>query len=644
MKKDFHLEKAVLTLPEVVVTGEKVTKNEVSRVALSRDEMATVPGTAGDVLRSLQTLPGVNGSGDYSDALLVRGGGVLDNLFLLDGIPLIFPYHFAGLLSTLNSNLIQSVDFSAGGFGPGYGGYYGGLIDLTQRSPRSDRWGGNVEVTPILSGGGVEGPVGQDGSFSLSGRRSYLEVFSPLLTGFNPVPSFYDYQAKYSLKLSPRVQADFEAFGSGDAMGLSLQNGFSVVPGTGGVLDFLDYNNGFDSQGIRIRYSGEDGNTLTDTAYHTTFSMGVSTHETYLNLHSEDFGNRFDWLHVIGPGAQLEAGWQYDHSTTSSAIKMGLLPAQDDLDPFNFLFEYSHIGSGTAGSDNLSLYFNQKFQSRNQKLDFAIGGRLDYESYNHDADPSPRLSLAYQFSDDTVLKASYGFYSQQPFFGLYSVRGFGNPQLTSEWSSTAVLGLEQKLGGDFLARLEGYNKDLSRLMEIDPNVNYSNSGSGNSRGVELFLRVLPGGPFMGWVSYALCDSERRDGPQAPLHPYIYDQPNVVTAVASYRITSAWDAGFKIHYATGSPYTPIIGNRNIEEGYAPLYGPENSARLPDYFRVDFSTSLRTVYDTWQWRVFLEVWNLTDQQNIETYAYNSDYTQYQPVYEFPLLPYLGLEAGF
>ncbi len=130
-----------------------------------------------------------------------------------------------------------------------------------------------------------------------------------------------------------------------------------------------------------------------------------------------------------------------------------------------------------------------------------------------------------------------------------------------------------------------------------------------------------------------------------MHPYIYDQPNVLTAVANFKITSRWDAGLKWHYATGSPYTPVIGsNINVNGGFIPIYGPEDSARLPNYMRLDFSTSLNTVYPTWQLRLFLEVWNVTNNQNIETYAYNANYSQTQPLTEFPLLPYLGFEVSF
>ena len=647
-RKDiFYLEKQVLTLPEVVVTDNKTPKPQVSTETLSKDEMASVAGTAGDVLRALQTLPGVNGSGDYSDALIVRGGGILDNLFLLDGIPLIFPYHFGGLLSTLNSNLIKSVDFSAGGFGPEYGDYYGGLIDITQNDPRSDRWGGRVEVTPILSEAGLEGPVGSDSSFSLSGRRSYLEVFSGLLTGFDPVPSFYDYQAKYSLQISSEVHMDFQSFGSGDNLGLNLQSGFSIIPETQNLAgNNLIYHNGFDSQGVNLKWSGKDGNSITDTAYHTTFSLGVTGENYYFNLNSENFGNRFDWLHDMGPNAQLEMGFEYVHGITGSSIEMGLLPGQDDLDPFNFLYEKSEVSDYTANTDNLAFFFDQKFKTKDKKLDLSIGGRWDYQSYNHEGDPSPRLSMGYHFSDNTVLKASYGFYAQEPFLGLYSAPGFGNPNLTSEWASSAVLNLEQKVSDIFSIRLEGYNKDLSRLIELSEGTNYNNNGSGYSRGAEVFLRFYPTDRFLGWISYALSDSERRDSPNSPLHPYIYDQPNVITAVVSYKLNPGWDMGLKWHYATGSPYTPVIGSNYSysNNDYIPVYGPEDSARLLDYMRLDFSTSFKTVYPTWSWRVFLEGWNITNYQNVETYSYNSNYTESEALTEFPILPYLGFEVTF
>jgi hypothetical protein len=71
---------------------------------------------------------------------------------------------------------------------------------------------------------------------------------------------------------------------------------------------------------------------------------------------------------------------------------------------------------------------------------------------------------------------------------------------------------------------------------------------------------------------------------------------------------------------------------------------NSARLPDYHRLDISTSLRTTYETWEWRVFLEILNLYDQPNVFAHTYNVDYTQRKDLRQLPLLPYFGFEVSY
>jgi hypothetical protein len=71
---------------------------------------------------------------------------------------------------------------------------------------------------------------------------------------------------------------------------------------------------------------------------------------------------------------------------------------------------------------------------------------------------------------------------------------------------------------------------------------------------------------------------------------------------------------------------------------------NSARLPDYARLDLSTSLTTLYDTWQWRVYLEIINALNNQDVLGYQYNRDYSQPTPVKDLPFLPYIGFEAKY
>ncbi|HTC22437.1 MAG TPA: hypothetical protein VK859_16400, partial [bacterium] len=123
-------------------------------------------------------------------------------------------------------------------------------------------------------------------------------------------------------------------------------------------------------------------------------------------------------------------------------------------------------------------------------------------------------------------------------------------------------------------------------------------------------------------------------------------------VGVYKLNPGWDTGIKILYTTGLPYTPVasaaqtIDNSGTQPVtyYKPTYDATDSARLPDYFRVDFSTSIKTVYNTWEWRLYLDISNILHTQNVLGYDYNASYTQKNPEYDLPFLPYLGVEVKY
>src|SRR5665213_3757700 len=135
-RKDFYLERDWFTLPEVVVSTNKIPKTQVSHETISKEELTEVAGSQEDVLKAIQSLPGVANAGSYDGRLLVRGNGPNDNQYFVDNIPIGYPYHF-GIASTLDSNLIKDADFYSGGYGAQFPNSLGGLVDLTQRDPRS---------------------------------------------------------------------------------------------------------------------------------------------------------------------------------------------------------------------------------------------------------------------------------------------------------------------------------------------------------------------------------------------------------------------------------------------------------------------------------------------------------------------------
>ncbi len=646
-QKDFYLIREGFSLPEIVVSASKESKTAVSHESVSKDELRSVPGTAGDVLRALQSLPGVAVAGDFSGQLIVRGGGPEDNLYLMDRIPLAFPFHFGGLLSTVNSDLIKNVDFSAGGFGPAYGNYWGGVVDITQRDPRRDRWGGRAEVNMLLSEGLLEGPITSNSSLALAGRRSYLELFSGLFTGgsLTVIPSFGDYQFKYSYDYSKQTHWDFQAFGSNDRIGLTIKPDSDLAKQDPAYAGEFSFHNTFDSQGFNYRRYCDGQNTFLATLYHTNFYFG--THmgkDLHLDINFEDYGGRFDWLYDFDESNHLRLGMEVDHTITGNNSYFVDIPGEGQPN-FDLTTSPRISASETTLADNFGFYVEQKFKWFDKKLEVTAGLRADYLAYNSHFTWGPRLAAAFLLTPETTLRGSFGYYYQLPWQGPYLDPSFGNPNLFSERAVSSILGFEQKLRDGFYFRVEGYNKDLTNVVVSDPLTHYSNIGTGYSRGIEFFIRRAPTERFFGWISYAFSDSLRHNSP-GDTHVYDYDQPHIATLVASYKINPGWDVGFKWRYSSGQPTTPILGAvfDSLNNRYLPFYGPLNSSRLPDYHRLDFSTSLTTVYDTWQWRFYLEILNVYNHPNVFTYDYNSDYTQRRELLQLPFLPYIGFEMKY
>ncbi len=645
--RDIYLERDQFSLPEVVVTGSREKKAQVSHEVLTQEELKSVPGTGGDVFRALQSLPGVAVAGDLSGQLLVRGGGPQDNLYLVDRIPLAFPFHFGGVISTVNSDLIKILDFSAGGFGPQYGNSWGGVVDITQRDARRDRWGGRVEVNMLLSEGLVEGPITADSSLALSGRRSYLEIFGGLFAGsiLTAIPAFGDYQGKYSWDPSRQTHFDLQAFGSDDQLGLTISPNSDLAKQDPAYAGVFDFHNGFNSQGLNFKQQIDADDLLWATLYHTVFFF--DTHlgqDLHLDINYEDWGGRFSWTRDLQDGSKLDLGMEVDHTLTGNDSYFVDIPGEGQPN-FDLTTAHKISANETTVADNLGIYCEQKFIGFEGSMEAAVGLRADYLDYNGHFTWGPRLSAAYHLSPDSTLKGSYGYYYQLPYQGPYLDKDFGNADLLSEQAVAAVLGLEQKLGEGWSARLEAYTKELTNVVVSDPVLHYSNLGTGNSQGIELFLRRAPTERFFGWVSYALSTSIRHNAP-GETHVYDYDQPNIATVVAGYKLDPGWDLGLKWRYSSGLPTTPIVGSTYdpVYNRYLPSYGPINSDRLPDYHRLDLSTSLTTTYDTWEWKVTLEILNVYNHANVLAYDYNSDYSTYKSIFQLPFLPYLCFEAKY
>jgi hypothetical protein len=166
-----------------------------------------------DVSRYIQTLPGVTfGSSDFRNDLVVRGGSPLENLYIVDNVEIPNINHFANFASAggpvgmINGELIDNVTFLSGGYPAPYSNRLSSVLQVAQRDGSRDALQGQLTLGFGGAGAIGEGPLGKKGSWILSVRRSFLDLFTRDI-GIGGVPIYGNVEGKvvYDLNSSNRI-------------------------------------------------------------------------------------------------------------------------------------------------------------------------------------------------------------------------------------------------------------------------------------------------------------------------------------------------------------------------------------------------------------------------------------------------------
>ena len=171
----------------VVVTGEKKDDNvktvQMGMEKLDVKSIQDIPVLLGekDVIKTIQLLPGIKSGGDGNTGFYVRGGAADQNLILLDEANVYSASHFLGFFSVFNSDAIKDITLFKGEMPSEYGGRLSSVLDIKMKDGNTKDFGVNGGIGLIASRLSVEGPIVSDkGSFSISGRRTYLDLFLKL--------------------------------------------------------------------------------------------------------------------------------------------------------------------------------------------------------------------------------------------------------------------------------------------------------------------------------------------------------------------------------------------------------------------------------------------------------------------------------
>ena len=664
---------------EITVKGERPPR-EVTRRTLERREINRIPGTSGDALRSLQSLPGVARPPGLAGLLIVRGSAPEGTAYFVDGsdVPLI--YHFGGLSSVVPTELLDQIDFYPGNFSAKYGRKMGGVVDVALRKPDTKCYGDYGKPTDktgcyhamaqadlIDLRTMVQGPIPgtKNWSFAAAGRYSWFDKWlKPALeaagSSVTSAPVYSDYQviAEHNTGES---RTSLRMFGADDRFEVIITDPAAQDPVFGGSLRFGEsFIRGQILNEAKLSQAVDLTSMVSIGRDQVHFGLGILRFD--LDLHPIYW--REELSAKVAKGVKLNAGMDFAMSPFKVLVRAPLPPRPGEPDPGRFASR-PVLESQSSGFGFRPAWYVEGELTPLDRLRVVPGVRLDFARDSGHADFSPRINARYDlvkgvgaepgagvaFTRRTSIKGGAGVYNQPPEY-QETDKVFGTPNIESNRSVHYSLGVEQELTRHVELSVEGFYKDLTNQVARTPTASgytYNNLGTGSVKGIETLLKFKPDDRFFGWIAYTVSRSVRKDFPGGDEYLFQYDQTHNLIVLGSYRLGRGWEFGARFRVVSGPLDTPVVGPPSLPAIYAAdagsyvaLQGKPYTSRLPLFHQLDLRVDKRWQFKSWALSTYLDVQNVYNHPAAESFVYNFDYSRRSYQTGIPIIPSIGLRG--
>ncbi|NBO37904.1 hypothetical protein EBU99_04900 [bacterium] len=635
-------------------------KVEVSQQSLTRSEILRVPGTRGDAVSALQTLPSVLPVFPGAANVVVRGSAPEDTKSFYDRLELPFVFHLGGLGTVIPTRALEGIDFYPGGFSSLYNDAIGATIQLRSENKVPARTGGEFELGLLQSAAYLETPtqtfsetpVGVRAGF----RRSYIELLVPLIKKVGgsrlqrfTVPQITDYQLILN---GTHSKGTWQGYLVGAADRLSLVVPSGQANNSEGTAQFSLFNY-FEVMGLRYSLNLGDGWGLTLVPQQRLVIINQDIFDNTVDVR----GNRLGLDVVVDK--KFNEQWsgsmgvrpEFDRTTSKvSAIQLPPTGFTPFFDPDSASKTSSDVKRETT---TLQAHLDVVWKPTDElMLNPGVAFLQGNRSVQRAADP--RFATRWQLIPGTALKGAVGTYSQRP-GPQFDAPDYGNPNLTLERARHLVFGIEQNVIEDLDADLQFYQKKMWHLVgqaTADRALRYENNIEGRAYGAEILIRKARKGRWNGWLSYGWSHSERKDPALFVWRNFDFDRPHSVNVVGSYRVTGQWELSARWQYLSGGPFNIIEGsifNQNTGRYRALSSSPTpvlniNNGRNPAFAQLDVRTDYDFRMSDWTLSTYFELLNATNRENVQGYRYSPDYRSREEVLGTPLIPSFGIKAVF
>ncbi len=585
-ERNITLQRDVRSLKEVSVSARQERASTFLRIDI--EELNYMPTTTGRVEAIIKSQAGVSSNNELSSQYSVRGGSFDENLVYVNDIEIYRPFLVRSGqqegLSFVNSDLVSSVKFSAGGYEARYGDKMSSVLDITYKRPK--RFAGSSSVSLLGASAHVEGASGTQRFTFLAGYRykttSYL--LNTLETTGDYKPQFSDLQTLLTYQLSRKLEISF--------LGNYSSNKYQFIPSSretefgtkdiplnlkifyeGQELDQFDTYMGALSlnyrpiKGLSLKFTGSAFRTSEQETYDILGQYWIN--ELDNTIGSDTYGDSIlnvgvgsvltharNYLDAIVVSVNHLGSYQEDNNRLQWGLSYKYQDFEDRINEWELLDSSGYViphvedelvlteskkaeNSISYGEYSAFVQNTREVNGEGADIFITTGIRGTVWNFNRTIMVSPRITISTQpyWERDMMFHVSAGYYYQPPFY-----REMRMPDGSINEDIRPQRSIHLLVGGDYIFSMwdrpfkltgEAYYKWLSNLIPYRiENVRISYAGENISQGYARGIDFKLNGEFVhgaeSWMTLSLLQTrEDVEGDFA----YIFDGVRYVRTLA-----------------------------------------------------------------------------------------------------------------
>ncbi|MFA8451096.1 MAG: carboxypeptidase-like regulatory domain-containing protein [Bacteroidales bacterium] len=564
---NIKLESDLKNLPSIEITDSEGKRNNITRI--NPKTITDIPTISGGIEDILPSLGGVSKNNELSSQYNVRGGNYDENLIYVNDFEIYRPQLVRSSqqegLSFINSDLVRSIEFSAGGFPAKFGDKLSSVLDIQYKKPI--KFGGSVILGILGQSAHVEGTAAKKKIQFIGGfrRKSFSKLLNTLDTKGQYDPEFIDFQGFINYDINPKWQMSVLGYFGNNTYKFIPENRSTKFGTTNEAYQFNVFYEGNELDKYKTLFGGWSTSfkpnknldlKLILSGYQSTESESFDILGQYYlgelekNMGDENFGKAKELFGIGGElkharnrlfvdvfNIQHKGSYKYNNHKIQWGIKYQYESISDRIGEYNMidssnysipsnsidlinpitlhpkLYLYRSLHSRINLNSNRITAFAQntlEFEDdKGSKYQVNFGLRGGYWDVNKEFFITPRANFSYKPNWERNVKFNFaaGLYYQPPFYKeLRNMEGIINKDVKAQKSWQLSTGVEynfQMFNRPFKMVGEAYYKGL---WDINPysieNVQIRYFGNNNGKGFAKGIDFRINGEFVsGLESY-----------------------------------------------------------------------------------------------------------------------------------------------